>query len=372
MKSISERLDSLPRKVAFPLISLSQVGQIEEPQLEAILDAGELTGNTQHLLGFATGAMAMEAKGVPVCDTVRMARQLGRKIRLDWSPRRWREVHDRLQHLVSLQEISEENCDYDVSYFRQRLPKKFSGYLITTRLRLAKVGLVQRHCVASYHSQVLEQRCAFVCVFIDRKRWTVQLEKTYSGMRITQIRTKYNESPPPHIRHRIETILNMPDGVINEPLATDIPELVDQANLARASQALADQGVQCVELTHLVTDRPQLPGIDANRFTPARPDCLEIEGYCPAAAADDRLEPASHDIESLLEARLHTLVARHMRHRFMMRAYRDGFYEHGELRLDISNDRLEFRWSVRAGARRKPTENFLSWNLCSYEPQVAL
>ena len=372
MKSINERLDSLPRKVALPLISLARVGQIEEPQLEAILDAGEITGNTQHLLGFATGAMAMEAKGISVCDTVRMAKQLGRNIRLDWSPRRWQEVHDRYQRLVTLQEIGARNCTYDVSYFRNLLPEKFSGYLITSRLRLAKVGLVQRHCVASYHNRILQKNCAFACVFIDRVRWTVQLEKTFSGMRVAQIRTKFNESPKPFVWAKILEELNMPNGSVDRPLAPDIPELVDQANLARASQALAERGVRHVELTHIVTDRPQLPGIDANRFSPARPDCLEIDGYCPVAASADRVEPASHDLESMLENRLQMLVARHMRPRHFTGVYREGFYEHAELKLDTSSGLLKFCWRICAGGRRKPSENSLSWDISGYNPQVAV
>lgn len=372
MTTINERLENLPRKVAFPLINLVRVGQLDEPQLEAILDAGELAGNNQHLLGFATGAMAMEAKRIPICDTVRMAKQLGRTVRLDWSPRRWRETHERLQNLITLQEINEENCTYDVSYFRCRLPEKFSGYLITTRRRLALVGFIQKHCVASYHSQILDERCAIVCVFIDRVRWTVQLRKTRQGMHIAQIRTMCNKEPTRDIEFRIHEVLKMPGGMIDEPHAPDVSELVSQANMVRAVETLADQGVQSVALTYQDSAEPQLPGIDAIRFSPVRPDRLEIEGYCSAAAMRNCLEPAFHDIVSMLEDRLAALVSRYITCRTYYGGFRTGWQTLGELKLDPQSRFLEFSWSMRTGTRHKIRHDSISWDLSTYEPQVVL
>ena len=87
-KEVIQRLEALPRKVALPLRHLVDVGQIKPSLLETVLDAGELAGNTQHLLGFAAGVASLEMQKVPATDTIRMAKEIGASIRLDWSPRR--------------------------------------------------------------------------------------------------------------------------------------------------------------------------------------------------------------------------------------------------------------------------------------------
>ena len=68
---------------------------------------------------------------------------------------------------VTLRQFSEENVDYDVEFFASKLPPKYPGYII-------------------------------VCVFVDRTRWTVELNRTgypESPIRITQIRTTDNRGP---------------------------------------------------------------------------------------------------------------------------------------------------------------------------------
>ena len=103
---------------------------MKEQDIKTVLDAGEITGNTHTLVGFAAGAMGLKAQHVPVADTVAMVKKLGRTIRLDWSPRRWREEHDRMAKAVTLRQFSEENIDYDVEFFASELPKKYPGYII--------------------------------------------------------------------------------------------------------------------------------------------------------------------------------------------------------------------------------------------------
>ena len=127
MKNINEsRLAKLPPKVAQPLKHLAKIGQMREEDIKTVLDAGDLTGNYHTLVGFAAGAMGMKAQRVPVADTVAMAKKLGRQIRLDWSPRRWREEHDRMAKAVTLRQFSEENVDYDVEFFASKLPTEVS------------------------------------------------------------------------------------------------------------------------------------------------------------------------------------------------------------------------------------------------------
>ena len=145
MKKITQRrLAKLPPKVALPLTQLVKIGQMKEQDLRTVLDAGDMTGNHQTLVAFAAGAMGMKAQGVPIADTVSMAKKHGGRIRLDWSPRRWREEHDRLAKVVTLRQFSEKNVDYDVEFFATALPD-FPGYIIRNSRRLAIVGWHQRH-----------------------------------------------------------------------------------------------------------------------------------------------------------------------------------------------------------------------------------
>ena len=85
-KSIESRLPALPPKVAQPLRHLAKIGEIREKDIKTVLDAGDLTGNHQTLVGFAAGAMGMQAQGMPIADTVSMVKQHGGRIRLDPSP----------------------------------------------------------------------------------------------------------------------------------------------------------------------------------------------------------------------------------------------------------------------------------------------
>ena len=215
-KIIQSRLAKLPPKVAQPLTHLAKIGQMQEQDIKTVLDAGDLTGNYHTLVGFAAGAMGMKAQRVPVADTVAMAKKLGRQIRLDWSPRRWREEHDRMAKAVTLRQFSEENIDYDVEFFASKLPPKYPGYIIRNSRRLATVGWYQRHCVASYHPRCVDGSSAFVCVFVDRTRWTVELNRTgypESPIRITQIRTTDNRSPEPPTEKRIYEYLGIGENM---------------------------------------------------------------------------------------------------------------------------------------------------------------
>ena len=196
-KTIQRRLAALPPKVAQPLTHLVKIGQMKEQDIRTVLDAGDMTGNHQTLVGFAAGAMGMKAQGVSIADTISMAKKQGGRIRLDWSPRRWREEHDRLAKVVTLRQFSEKSVDYDVEFYATVLPD-FPGYIIRNSRRLATVGWYQRHCVASYHSQVVRGLCAFVCVFVNHVRWTVEIHRTsdaFHPLRISQIQTTDNRCP---------------------------------------------------------------------------------------------------------------------------------------------------------------------------------
>ena len=195
---MEDRLSALPAKVAVPFRRLLETGQLNEEALATILEAGELAGSSQTLLGFAVGYLYLRSNGVPVKDVIEMARDQGRRIRLDWSAKRWKVEHDRLSRAAALTRLSEANEAYDVTKFLPYVPGELPGYLIRSSRRLGMEGLRQRHCVASYHAQLMRGSCALASVFHNGKRWTVQLMLTGDSerpVRIAQIRTRLNGTP---------------------------------------------------------------------------------------------------------------------------------------------------------------------------------
>ena len=258
-KIIQSRLAKLPPKVAMPLTHLAKIGQMKEQDIKTVLDAGDLTGNHNMLVGFAAGAMGMKAQHVPVTDTVAMAKKLGRTIRLDWSPRRWHEEHDKMAKAVTLRQFRSKNVDYDVEFYAKALPPKFPGYIIRNSLRLATVGWYQRHCVASYHSSCESGSSAIVCVFVDHTRWTVELRKTDNPdhpIRITQIRTTDNRGPEPQTEQKIYEYLGLPEQAREVPAYIQrnrdqcLLRDVTKVNLSRVHEVLAKAGVEFVHMNY--------------------------------------------------------------------------------------------------------------------------
>ena len=303
-KTIQRRLAALPPKVAQPLTHLVKIGQMKEQDIRTVLDAGDLTGNHQTLVGFAAGAMGMKAQGVPIADTVSMAKKHGGRIRLDWSPRRWREEHDRLAKTVTLRQFSEKNVDYDVDHYANLLPD-FPGYIIRNSRRLATVGWYQRHCVASYHNKVVRGECVFVCVFINHTRWTVEILKTedpFLPLQICQIRTTDNRCPDPTTERQIFDYLGIsgcdrePNDYVQRRQEANKLRQVTAVNLTRVHQTLAEAGVECVHMNYDPNPVP-LGALPAITFTP---DALEnihempVELYSPS---DDRDENGQFVIE---------------------------------------------------------------------------
>jgi hypothetical protein len=111
---LESRLSLLPRKVAMPFRNLIETDHLSEEVLCTILDAGELSGEQHKLLGFAVGYLHLRSIGVPIKDVVEMAREQGRRIRLNWSEKRWRDEHERLSRAVALKKLAEESVRYDL------------------------------------------------------------------------------------------------------------------------------------------------------------------------------------------------------------------------------------------------------------------
>lgn len=208
--NIQNRLKALPHKISLPFQNLLEAGQIDEETLGLILDAGDLSGDHSKLLGFSIGYFHLRSQGVPVHDVIHMAKLQNRHINLSWSPKRWRQEHDRLSRAEALARLAKEKEQYDVSKYEALLPREFPGYLIRTSRRLGMEGLRQNHCVGSYHSQLKTGSCAIASVFLDKKRWTIQLFATDNPahpLRIAQIKTRFNGLPSDTVRETIFKIL---------------------------------------------------------------------------------------------------------------------------------------------------------------------
>lgn len=210
--SIDQRLAMLPPRTSIPFSQLLATSHISEDALHCILDAGDLCAEKSKLIGFAVAFLHLRSLGVPVHDVIRMAKHQKRRINLAWSASRWKEEHDRLARVEALQSMAKDNVDYDLTRFEARLPAQFPGYLIRSKRRLGMEGFRQRHCVASYHEQIAKGSLAVAALFVAHQRWTVALKlvsEPAEGLQITQIRTRYNAVPPPHIRQQIYDILGI-------------------------------------------------------------------------------------------------------------------------------------------------------------------
>jgi hypothetical protein len=217
-----------------------------------VLDAAELAGSPMKALGFAVGFLYLQSQRVPLKDVIRMARAQRRRIRLDWSARRWQEEHDRLSRAETLKRLREENVHYDVSEAAALLPAHFRGYLIRSSRRLGMEGLRQRHCVAGYHALIQAGYCVIASVLVCRERWTVQLARTGDGetpLRIVQIRSRFNKVPTRDVREAIHRELAIP----MEPRAGAQGVGLDEArphaymdNLRRILPVLRENGVRRV------------------------------------------------------------------------------------------------------------------------------
>lgn len=233
MDNVELRLATLPPKVGVPLRNLLAAGQLDEPTLETVLDAGDLARERNKLLGFTAGLVFLTARGVPVSDVINMAKQQGRRINLGWSPNRWQEEHKRLSYAETLARLSAQNTHYDVSAFTAHLPEPFPGYVIRSSRRLGMEGLRQRHCVASYHDEVAAGECAIVVVFLDGKRWTVQLVQTRDAdapLRVVQIKTRFNGVASPDVWKRVQTLLRIappPTSERTEPVEQHGPSYLE-------------------------------------------------------------------------------------------------------------------------------------------------
>lgn len=245
---LEDRLSALPKRVELPFRQLIKAEQLSEEALTTILDAGDLSGDQSKLLGFAVAYHHLRAAGVPVHDVISMAVQQKRRIRLTWSTKRWKIEHNRLSRAATLLRLSDEYVEYDVSKYEPHLPAKFPGYLIRSSRRLGMEGLRQEHCVASYHNQLARGYSAIASVFLDKRRWTVQLHLNNNlddPIRISQIKSRHNTPATGDERRAIYALLGVDYPEPNRQGANVAarPDRLYMQNLQRLLPVLRDNGV---------------------------------------------------------------------------------------------------------------------------------
>lgn len=250
---LMDRLAVLPPKVATPFVRLLETEQLSETSLASILDAGELSGETQKLLGFAVGYHHLKMSGVQVEDVIAMAKAQKRRVRLDWSAKRWKAEHNRLSRAATLEKLSECNALYDLTTYEAHLPKRFPGYLIRSSRRLGMEGLRQQHCIASYHDQILAGYTAIAAVFVDGRRWTVQLHTNHNPdrpLRISQIKSRRNQVADASVRRSVHDLLGIeiPQAPQRDVSASTTQRLLHLENLQVVLPVLREHGVSQVDV----------------------------------------------------------------------------------------------------------------------------
>lgn len=250
---LEKRLNNLPRKIAQPFRQLLAAGLLNDETLSTVLDAGDLSGDYNRLTGFAIGFLYLRSQRIPVHDVIAMAKQQNRRINLNWGEKRWKSEHEKLSRAQTLEQLARENTHYDLSAYEEHLPEHFDGYLIRSSRRLGMEGLRQRHCVASYHDRIHAGRCAIACVFVDKRRWTVELIQTYNQdtpLRINQIKSRYNESPTGKVREAIFKTLSIdPKQEKNNHIAPRENNHTYLDTLQRLLPILREHNVEIVTVT---------------------------------------------------------------------------------------------------------------------------
>ena len=242
--------DRLPRRSAVAFAELLEKQQLDSATLSKISDASELSGDYPKVLGFAVGYLFMKQSGVPIDDVLAMAKLHGRRVRLNWSAKRWEIEHQRLSQLSTLKQLEKDNVDYDLSLFELALDLAASRFLLRTSRRLGLEGIRQRSCVASYHDRVQSGSCAIASVVHHGRRWTVELvlnNDPSHPVRLTQIKSRLNRTPTveeTQAIHRMFGIQWQPPKEIQADVPAD--ERLWLRNLLRICPILHQHGVEKV------------------------------------------------------------------------------------------------------------------------------
>ncbi|RMG37538.1 MAG: hypothetical protein D6720_03045 [Gammaproteobacteria bacterium] len=210
-REIAKLLPGYPANITKPVADLIDRGVIDQNTVVTVREVAGRKGERHRFLYHLLLVEGLRKQGVPVDDTVMMAREAGRKVNLHWSPARWRDEHNRLARWATLKKLAEAAVTYDLADVEAKLPDRWPGYLIRSSRRLGMEGLRQRHCVASYDARIRLGSCAIAVVFVDRQRYTVELRTDKKGdLSVVQIKGRFNRAPTSDVQQRILEVLGLP------------------------------------------------------------------------------------------------------------------------------------------------------------------
>lgn len=129
------------------------------------------------------------------------------KMRFDWTSRRFREEHERLERRENMTRTINQykHCSFP-NFRNKRLPTVFQEFLksrnavnalIESPARLAIEGNQLNHCVggADYIEGCMRGMNCFISLVAAKKRWTIKLEQKGNSVGIGQCLGKNNNSP---------------------------------------------------------------------------------------------------------------------------------------------------------------------------------
>jgi len=248
-------LSDYPGRVRLPVQALRAEGQIDDRAIATVLLGAPRVDQRHLFLYHLLVVKGLREAKVDVDDTVAMAVQLGRRVDFLWSQKRWRNEHNRLSRGITLKQLASAGREYALDFYREHLPKQWPGYLIGNSRRLGMEGLRQRHCVAAYDSRIAAGQCAIAIVFVDRRRWTVEVLPT--GLRqyplqARQVRGFLNREAGPTERAAVLSLLELPQELVSAVSGTGLVERGDREGSLRvledALPVLRAAGVAIVRL----------------------------------------------------------------------------------------------------------------------------
>lgn len=299
-------LTDYPERVRLPVEALRAAGQIDDQAIATVL-LGAPRADQRHLfLYHLLVVKGLRDAKVDVDDTVAMAAAVGRRVDFRWSRRRWLDEHNRLSRWATLKTLATNGHVYALDHYREHLPDHWPGYLIPTSRRLGMEGLRQRHCVASYDARIASGQCAIAVVFIQQKRWTVELLLTGNPkhpLHARQMRGFLNREANDEERAVIRSVLNLPPDYV--PRTSDTRTVAERPDpireLESALPVLRDAGVVVVQL--------EFDGSGDSGMLD-QPRCLDAEGQevslagltctVPRGAMDGRLSSVNVPVEEVI------------------------------------------------------------------------
>ncbi len=255
------------RRAIRALEDLRERGFLCDTALCAILKAAHHSTDPHNILAFAAvyRHWISQHREDVLDDTVAMSIQVGRRVRLSWSRRRWEEEHRRLMELTTLDPAAgstSRNEQFDTIWLEKCLAQSPARpgqiEVLGSRRRLRQESTLQHHCIGSehYQSRFRRRKLGGVSLLLDAsdgpehstvtivdlaraaipirsdglKRWTVTIVPPVvdgAPARIHRIYGKSNVVPDSRTRAQLLRLLG--GGIVDTPLYSSTSHQNDRA-----------------------------------------------------------------------------------------------------------------------------------------------